>query len=209
MVMFPKPDRPPTNPQNARYLLMGAASQSGVYRTREELPTIPQGPNCPFIPLFIMCTSSAQADEYSKLIPLFEVFVGRQRNQLRKLFDVMEEESETFKVLMNRRHNAVYALLFGVDDHQGYYMYWPDLWPWTAHEQYQRSVCKRLSTFRAAMLFTIKEGATATPYGIPRNNLGNVAEEAQNIQATIHALNLDSDSDEDDNLDEGDHAVGL
>ncbi|KAJ3524096.1 hypothetical protein NM688_g8621 [Phlebia brevispora] len=174
---FEQPQRPPTNPQKARFLLLGAGQQSGVYRSREDLPIIPRGPDCPFVPLFIACTSPELAQELEKLVPYFECFVGKRRDQLVSIFDLMEERSDYFKFVMNAKR-TVYSLLLGIDDHQAYYLYWPDIWPWTAHEKYQKSICKREESFRQIMEWTIETGSKRMPYGIPRNKRSGVRRRA-------------------------------
>ncbi|KAJ3529005.1 hypothetical protein NM688_g7916 [Phlebia brevispora] len=109
---YEKPKKPSTSKEHARWVLLGAGDHSGIYESRESLPIVPQGPNCPFVPLVIMATSRSLAATFAKLIPHFNMLVGIDQDNLLKTIDIMESKSTIFKTIMNT-DRPMYALRVG------------------------------------------------------------------------------------------------
>ena len=87
------------------------------------LPLVPQGPDCPVIPFFIMTTSAELAAQYARLIPHFNALARLPRSELAKGLKVATLRSRKFAALMTCQMD-VHALLRGNDGHQGYYPTW-------------------------------------------------------------------------------------
>ncbi|KAF7794226.1 hypothetical protein EIP86_005358 [Pleurotus ostreatoroseus] len=146
-----KPRRLPTDPSRMRWVLLGAGEDSGVYMTREST----------FLPLILVVTSPTLAAEYKDIVPFFNLLADVSNDKMLDALNVMQAKSLIFRELINLERKF-HALLFGIDNHRGYYMLKADLYPYLCGKP-GGSIYKKAYTLRQAMEWMLSHFTTNVP----------------------------------------------
>ncbi|KAJ3523485.1 hypothetical protein NM688_g8723 [Phlebia brevispora] len=124
------------------------------------------------------------------------MFVDIDKHKLIETFDIVESKSPVFKKIMTA-DRPMYALRVGRDNSQGYYMNWPDIWPWVRHDESEYSSCKKTSTMREAMEWMITYNNRFKKAEHKEDDSGDLKTEIAGIREALKGFALDIDSKED------------
>ncbi|PSR94369.1 hypothetical protein PHLCEN_2v4454 [Hermanssonia centrifuga] len=149
-----KPVKSPTPPHLAKYVLLGAGDDSGIYASRDNLPIDPVPPNCASLPLWVMCTSIGDARSLFKLERFVKLLINQEPAAILRGLQVLKDSNVTKELLFGK--GTYYAVLEGLNGTRGIFRTWSDTYP-ILHTSNVRNFIKTSCLFDAIQ-YIIQQG---------------------------------------------------